>query len=194
MEAATQNTLSGEALKDVGSTAEDSKGLTGAAAVEAMAETKHPEKIAPETQQAALDWMISNEPAGGTDGNLHTVSINVGTDDEPNRIDWVLRPIEDKALRLIRKRANNTKEAKQTGVTDEFRVNLEIVAVCTVSPNLVEAATQIPGSNGDPIEALRIRFANRPGFITQLSGKVLSASGFDEDDVQDKAQVAAAGN
>jgi len=183
------DTLSGEPLKDLDGEVENA---TGSDAVKKMAETKKPERMDAGVQQSALDWFISAEPIGGKDGGVTSVRLNVGTEDEPQWIDWRLRPIELDTLRSIRKRAANTREARRTGSIDEFRVNLEIVAASTVEPDLYKAAEAM--GEGDPVETLRHRFYNRPGYITQLAGKVLTASGFDEDDVQDTTQVKAAGN
>lgn len=183
-------TLSGEPLRDLDSGEAD---ITDSGeAVKAVAEAKNPERLDASVQQSALDWFLSSEPIGGKGGDTTTVRLNVGTEDDPRWIEWKLRPIELDALRTIRKRAANTREARRTGNIDEFRVNLEIVAAATVEPNLAEAAEAM--GSGDPVETLRARFYNRPGYITQLAGKVLTASGFDEEDVQDTAQVAAAGN
>lgn len=182
-------TLSGEPLRDLD--ASEAPVTDSAGAVKAAAESKNPDRLDPATQQSALDWFLSSEPIGGKDGDITVVRLNVGSEDEPRWIEWKLRPIELDALRSIRKRAANTREARRTGNIDEFRVNLEIVAAATVEPNLAQAAEQM---GGDPVETLRARFYNRPGYITQLAGKVLTASGFDEEDVQDTTQVAAAGN
>lgn len=182
------STLSGEPLKDLDGPEVDKE---GAEAVKAVGNAKPAtaDKIDPATQQNALDWFISSDPIGG---DTSTVRLNVGTEDQPKWIEWKLRAIELDALRSIRKRAANTREARRTGNIDEFRVNLEIVAAATVEPDLNAAAEAL--QIGDPAEALRQRFYNRPGYITQLAGKVLTASGFDEEDVQDATQVAAAGN
>jgi hypothetical protein len=185
----TPKTLSGEPLRDLDTPADD---VEGAEAVKKTAESKNPEKLDPSVQQNALDWFLSSEPIGGKDGGLTTVRLNVGTEDDPRWIEWKLKAIELDSLRSIRKRAANTREARRTGAIDEFRVNLEIVAAATVEPNLIEAAEAM--GVGDPVEILRNRFFNRPGYITQLAGKVLTASGFDEEDVQDTTQVKAAGN
>jgi hypothetical protein len=193
---ATKNTdtLSGEPLKDLSGSSAPVDSAEGVEAVKTVAAAK-PAKandVDASTQQNALDWFISSEPIGGADGATTTVRLNVGTEGSPKWIDWKLRAIELDALRSIRKRAANTREARRTGNVDEFRVNLEIVAAATVEPDLRAAAEAL--QIGDPAEALRQRFYNRPGYITQLAGKVLTASGFDEEDVQDATQVAAAGN
>lgn len=184
------NTLSGEPLRDLDTGTVES--VEGADAVKQVAESKKPEKLDAAVQQSALDWFISSEPIGGKGGGVTSVRLNVGSEETPRWIEWKLRPIELDSLRSIRKRAANTREARRTGNIDEFRVNLEIVAAATVEPDL-RAAAEALGS-GDPVETLRQRFYNRPGYITQLAGKVLTASGFDEEDVQDTTQVAAAGN
>jgi hypothetical protein len=188
--AKTTDTLSGEPLKDLDGPATATE-QEGTEAVKAAASVKpgRADKLDTKTQQNALDWFISSEPIGG---DRSTVRLNVGTEEDPKWIDWELQAIELDALRSIRKRASNTREARRTGNIDEFRVNLEIVAAATVEPDLIEAAEAL--GIGDPVEALRQRFYNRPGYITQLAGKVLTASGFDEEDVQDATQVAAAGN
>ncbi len=187
MAPAEQSTLSGESLKDL----DREEPTTPAEAVKEVAEAKQPDRLPPAMQSSALDWFLSGEPVGGTTGNRATVRVNVGSEDDPKWIDWVLKPVSMDSLRAIRQRASSTREAKRTGNMDEFRMNLEIVAISTVDPPLGEVAA----ANGiDAIEALRERFGNSPGIITQLSGKVLGISGFDEDDVQDKVQVTAAGN
>jgi hypothetical protein len=185
-----KSTLSGEPLKAVSST--EATEVSGAEAVKVVAEASDPTRVPQSTQQSALDWFIGGEAMGGEDGDFAEVKINVGGEDKPKWIVWKLKPIELQQLRLIRKRAGNTRDAKRTGVIDEFQVNLEIVAVSTVEPSLSEAAKAMGGI--DPVDALRERFKSRPGYITQLAGKVLTASGFDEEDIQDSTQVAAAGN
>lgn len=187
--AKSADTLSGEPLKELDGAADSEKEGAEAVKAAAAAKGKSVEKLDPTTQQNALDWFISSEPIGG---ETTSVRLNVGTEDEPRWIEWKLRAIELDALRTIRKRAANSREARRTGNIDEFRVNLEIVAAATVEPDLKTAAEKL--GIADPAEALRQRFYNRPGYITQLAGKVLTASGFDEEDVQDAEQVAAAGN
>lgn len=191
-----KQTLSGEELKDLSGGEEQAEVASGAEAVKKAAETK-PDKIDAQTQQNALDWFIGEEPLGGEGGDRTAVRLNVGNEANPRWIDWVIQPIGLDALRSIRKRAANTREARRTGNVDEFRVNLEVVAAGTVEPDLNAAAQQLHAEGRgplDPVEALRLRFQERPGFITQLAGKVLTASGFDEEDVQDAVQVVAAGN
>jgi hypothetical protein len=194
--ATKKQTLSGEPLKDLGDD-QAAEVTEGAEAVKEAAEAKKPENIDQGVQQNALDWFIGSEPIGGEGGDLTTVRLNVGNEDNPKWIEWKLRPIELDQLRGIRKRAANTREARRTGNVDEFRVNLEIVVCATAEPDLAQAAEELHKQGRgplDPVEALRLRFHSRPGFITQLAGKILTASGFDEEDVQDATQVAAAGN
>lgn len=200
-EEATQNTLSGRELKDVGSGSEDLRdpAPSPTEAVKEMA-GPNPEKAHPLTQSAALDWFVGDEPTGPSADDFTTLVINVGGDtpDTERKIDWTIAPIQLDVLRTIRRRANSTREARKTGMTDEFQTNLEIVAVCTVDPKLSDAARvlyeQGKISSADRVEALHYRFGKRPGIITQLAGKILTVSGFDEDDVQDKLQMEAAGN
>lgn len=195
-------TLSGDELKDVGGGSASSTREAAETPVEAVKEmaSEDPKKAHPQTMSAALDWFVGDEPVGGTEGDFTTLQINVGGDtpESKREIDWVIAPIGLDALRKIRRRANNTREARRTGVTDEFQTNLEIVAVCTVDPKLTDAAATLyqTGKIGssDRVEALRYRFNSRPGIITQLAGKILTVSGFDEEDVQDKTQIDAAGN
>lgn len=192
----SSDTLSGEPLRDV-SDAAPSDDKTGADAVKAAAEAKDGKGLGEAVQQSALEWFVGSDPIGGADGDVTVVKLNVGSEDSPRWLEWTLRPIELDALRSIRKRAANTREARRTGAVDEFRVNLEVVAAATVSPDLREAARLLHEEGRgplDPVEVLRQRFHSRPGYITQLAGKVLTASGFDEEDVQDADQVAAAGN
>lgn len=198
METANSNTLSGEPLKDLGLDDDDpvEEITTGAEAIKAAAETKQPDKLTPQTQQSALDWFIGAEPIGGE--GIKVVKLNVGPEDSPSWIEWKLKAIELDTLRKIRQRSANTREARRSGNVDEFRVNLEIVAAGTVEPDLNKAAKLMADAQGSGVpsaaDVLRLRFHNRPGYITQLAGKVLTASGFDEEDVQDATQVQAAGN
>lgn len=193
------DTLSGKELRNAAGSAPeqpDAEERTEVGAVEHAAAAS-PELLRKdvEAQQKAMKWFLSSEPSAG-EVETKILKVNIGTDDKVDHIDWVIKAVPMDVMRRIRKQAQNTREAKKTGVVDEYRINLSVVAAGTVAPDISEATRQVSaaGGPGDPVEVLRIRFQRKPGYVAQISGEIMGLSGFDDEDVQESTAIEAAGN
>lgn len=134
---------------------------------------------------SALEWFLSEAPEdSGADQKV--IEINVGTDAEERWIKWTIRPVDSDSLRRIQK-ISAPRRGKEDVAAD--MVNLRVVVAGTVVPDLGTAARQM--DIADPAMAVRMRFAFKPGLVTQLAGKIMELSGFDDEDVR---EAAAAGN
>ena len=174
-------------LKDLTRPIEDSR--AGAAAVAAA---RDGQRLADAEKTSALDWFLNEEPKAMEEETL-TKELNFGTQDEPRWVSWTIKPVPMEVMRAIRKKAGNTRAARQTGEVDEYRVNLEIVVEGTVDPDLRSAARQLHEEGrgpADPVDALRAKFASKPGYITQLGAAIMTLSGFNDEDVRDAEKAA----
>lgn len=147
----------------------------GRAAVRAAAAGKVSEK----SENAAVEWFL-----GEDDPLTQTIEINVGTEDKQNWIPWEIKPVDLDVLRRIRK--SNTGRRGNEEI-DELRANIQITVAGTISPPLGEMAKQ--RGVAAPEEVVRLRFAQKPGLVTQISQKVLALSGYDDADLRDPGAV-----
>jgi hypothetical protein len=159
---------------------------TGSAAVKAAAQG---EKLRPQESASALDFFLqAREQDSGT--RTKALQLRVGE----GWFDWVIRPVDMDTMRSIRRRAMDTKQARRTGDVDENRVNLAMVVAGTVEPNLQAEAKEAHAKGvgpPDPAEILRMMLADKPGYIAQIAGEIMSLSGFDDEDVREAEQVEA---
>jgi hypothetical protein len=120
-------------------------------------------------------------------GEPKPLKLNVGTDDKPLFIRWVIQPVEDSDITKARESSQSGNRAQRRAgesTTDETLVARKIVAKGTVEPS-AKALTEATGliDVNDALYAYFKRFG-KTGLITQISGAILSISGWDEDDVQ----------
>lgn len=190
-----QGTLSGGEMRDAGGG--DPEEVVELPTPQEAVQNAARGKVGSADEQAqALQWFMAETPDAATT-EVKTKKLNFGTSTDPEWVTWKVRPIALDVLRSIRKKAAASREARRTGVTDEYVVNLNIVVAATVFPNLRQIAAAVAEAGkgpNDPVEVLRARFASKPGYITQLAGQILALSGFNEDDVQDADALEAAGN
>lgn len=140
---------------------------------------------------SAMEWFLSD------DADLsytHTIQINVGPPTKEIWVEWEIQAVDLDTLKRIRKSAQGgtkaeKRRAQQTGELDEVEANIRIVVEGTVAPDLKEIARNARLT--DPGEALRRKFRHKPGLLGQLSGEIMSISGYDDEDVR---EVDAAGN
>lgn len=154
--------------------------------------------LSAETVADATDWFLAEDPEEEV---IATFEINVGVAKE-KWVRWTVKAIDRDRIRDLRKSASGNRAARRAGgEPDEMEVNRRIAVDGTVSPNLADERLrtfQVPDGEGtrthnfiDPADALSYRFRHKPGLIDQIAAKVLSVSGYDDEDIR---EVAAAGN
>lgn len=132
----------------------------------------------------ALEWLLSADE----DSFTHVIEVNVGSPTKEKWINWEIRPVDLDTLRRIRKASQGgsraqQRRAQQTGEMDEVEVNLRIVVEGTVYPDLRSVANDL--RLVDPADALKRKFAHKPGLLGQISGEIMSISGYDDEDVRE---------
>lgn len=179
----------GAGLKDLGGGVVPPR--AGAAAVTA-ARDRGGKALTHGERTSALDWFLNEEPVAAEE-EVEEVELNFGTQDEPRWVPWTIKPVPMETMRAVRRKAANTRAARQTGEVDEYRVNLEIVVEGTVDPDVKFAAAQLAAEGrgpGDPVEAMRAKFQSKPGYVAQLAGKIMTLSGFNDEDVREAEKAA----
>jgi hypothetical protein len=80
------------------------------------------------------------------------------------------------------------RRAGQEPEIDASMLNLRMVALATIEPDLQHAAKVKGVAAADPLHGpvmlLRSKFARRPGLVDQIAGKIMLFSGYDEADVR----------
>jgi hypothetical protein len=155
------------------------------------AAAKDGEKLSDGEVINALDWFMSDD---SDESYTHEIQINVGPPNKEVWIAWEIKPVDLDTLKRIRKSAQGgTKSEKRrnaaSGELDEVEANIRIVVEGTVTPDLREIAAN--ARLVDPADVLRRKFRRKPGLLGQLSGEIMSISGYDDEDVR---EVDAAGN
>lgn len=125
------------------------------------------------------------------------LKLNLGTKQTPKYVEWHIVPIEDREITRIRNQARTqgTRAQRRRGEAevDESLVARRIVAKATVKPDLAVLGKRI--HMADPSDVIYAYFKKfgKTGLITQISGEVLSISGWDDDDIQEMEVEAAQG-
>lgn len=158
-----------------------SEDLEGADLIGAAAAKK---KLSQTETEDALAWFLSDEDQDFT----QEISLNVGSHTDPKWITWEIRPVDLDTLRRIRRQAQaavsrSNRRAGQVGEIDEVEANLRIVLEGTAKPDIVEIAKE--KGDVDPADTLKQRFRHKPGLIGQISGEIMSISGYDDEDVRE---------
>jgi Phage XkdN-like tail assembly chaperone protein, TAC len=157
---------------------------------------KDPNALTPEQTIEATDFLLDDDPEH-EEPLEDTIELNVGTPGKPVWMKWTIRAIAEDTLAQINRMgaaAANRQQRRQRGAqtTDTTMTNARIVAAGTVEPDLVAACRE--RGLADPAMLVRLRFRRKPGLLLQLSGEILSLSGFDDDDIRESKEVLAAGN
>lgn len=138
----------------------------------------------PEDLHDAMEWFLSSE-----DSNVRATKsfeVNVSADPtQPKFVRWTVQAIPRERIRQIRRQSRIVTRRGASDETNEAKANTLIAVEGTVHPDLAEIAGRL-GTN-DVAGVLDRRFAHKPGLIDIIAGEVLSASGYDEDDVRDVA-------
>jgi hypothetical protein len=174
--------------------APDDDDLTARDVVRQAAE--NPDELTPEQIVDAMDFLLDDDPANEQPLE-DTIELNVGTPARPVWMKWKIRAIAEDTLAQINRMgaAAANRQARRRGQQaqgDSTMTNARIVAAGTVEPDLVQACRE--RGIADPAILVRLQFKRKPGLLLQLSGEVLSLSGFDDADLRESKEVLAAGN
>ena len=131
------------------------------------------EKIQDTEIHDALEVFLAAE--GETAWEPKELKINVGSEDEPRFVKWVIGPIEDTEINKIReqspkKGANRAqRRAGMQGDVDESLVARRIVARATITPDMTGLARQL--HMADPSDAVYAYFRKfgKTGLISMIS-------------------------
>jgi hypothetical protein len=131
---------------------------------------------------SATEWFLTADDASFT----QEIKLNVGTPDKEQWIIWEIKPVDLDTLTKIRKEAAGQTKAQRRAVAagdmDEAEINIRICVAGTVSPDLRKIANDL--RMVDPGDALKARFQRKPGLLSQISGEIMSLSGYDDEDVR----------
>lgn len=163
------------------STPDGADDLQGADLISAAAAGK---ELSPKATEDALEWFLSAEEEDFT----QELKLNVGSPNAPKWIVWEIKTVDLDTLRRIRRQSTPSsrqqrRSGAQTGELDEVEANLRIVLEGTASPDIRAIAQQ--KGDVDPADTLKRRFRHKPGLIGQISGEIMSISGYDDDDVRE---------
>jgi hypothetical protein len=161
-----------------------------AAAVATAAETS-PQDLDPATAADATAWFLSDEVEENASA---TLPVNVAAAGAPERwVNFKISVVDRDRIRDLRRESTITKP-DGTEQIDEMEANLKIAVEGLLDPDIKgdPRMRQVRGQTFvDPGDALRARFAHKPGLIDQIAGRVVQISGYGENDVR---EVQAAGN
>lgn len=167
--------------------------LAGKPAVLAAA-TNPPEAIADSTAINATDWFLGAEANDDETVAWAWLPVNVAGPGKKERlVNFKIQVLDRDVIDQKRKEATRTK-ADGTSDMDGMEANLRIAIEGILEPNIKGDAKfrVVRGQEFmDPGDALRARFAHKPGVIDQIAGKILEISGYNNTDVK---EVKAAGN
>ena len=162
--------------------AEDGDRPTGEQAVRAAASGKVRD---PEVADAALDWLLSDEPEEEDDSLPLELNVGGTREGEQKWITWVIQPVDGEVIRRIRRQSSSGRAARRSGQQggDDDLANRRIVVAGTREPNVTHAAQQ--RDIADPATLIEAKFRRKPGLVQQLVVEILSLSGYDDDDVRE---------
>lgn len=164
--------------------------LAGRAAVDQAAD--HPDAISPQTAQSATDWFLN--PDDEESVAWATLPVNVAPAGKPERVvPFKIQVVDRDEIKRLRKEAT-FQRPDGTEEIDEMEANLRIAVEGLLEPNVKDddKLRVVRGQQYlDPGDALRARFAHKPGIIDQIAGKIVQISGYNSADVK---EVRAAGN
>lgn len=138
---------------------------------------------------AALDHFLATEQDAEEEIEPKALKLNVGTKEKPAWIRWVIVPVDDTEITRMRKNSQaGTRAQRRRGEAevDEALVSRKLVVRGTVEPDIGDLARTMD-SGPDPADAVHAYFKKfgKTGLITQISGEILSISGWDDEDVQE---------
>jgi hypothetical protein len=144
--------------------------------------------LQPEELVSATDYFLATAEDAEVKVEPKELKLNVGTKEKPAWVRWAIMPVEDTEITKIRKSAlvgTRAQRRKGDAEADEALVSRRLVVRGTVDPDPAELARTM--QLVDPADAVQRFFARygKTGLITQISGEILSISGWDDEDIQE---------
>lgn len=163
----------------------------GRAAVDEAA-SSDPKHLHPVTAKSATDWFLNPDEEESI--AWATLPINVApAGRKENIVNFKIQVVDRDEIKRMRKEATIQKPDGMEEI-DEMEANLRIAVEGLLDPDIKndEKLRNVRGEQYmDPGDALRARFAHKPGIIDQIAGKIVQISGYNSADVK---EVKAAGN
>lgn len=171
--------------------AEESNGGEPRSTKDVLRAAARGEKLTEEEIPSALDYYLASEEQTEAEPAIEPkeLKLNLGTKEKPEFVRWVVVPVEDTVITKFRRESQaGTRAQKRRGdaEVDEAVVARKIVERATIDPD-PRALAKAMDTGPDPKDAIYRFFARKgkTGMITQISGEVLSISGWDDEDVQE---------
>jgi hypothetical protein len=153
------------------------------AAIAKLAEK--PESTTDAERSVALDWFLNEDPQEAASDSVElNVGGPVGTGKE-RFVPFRIQVVDRERIRAIRKQSETgTGDEREV---DEMEANLRIAVEGLLDPDLKVPENRVVRGQKymDPADALKARFAHKPGLIDQLAGKIVNLSGYDDKDVRE---------
>lgn len=184
----------------------------GRAAVETVAEAEPDEagKVVLSHRDAAdaTEWLLASfrDEVGL---QTHTLRLNVGSLGTPKWLEWQVSAVEREVIDRLRDETlpsqNRAMRRQGAALTEkerqeaQWKLDVKLVVAGTIKPNIREALVQTAPGPGLPHLAspelfVEQAFRRNSGLVSQIAGAILTLSGYDEDNVSDVIEGAAAGN
>lgn len=176
---------------------DDGKPKTGREAVDRVADVDLDDKdspgVHPDTASAATEWFLT--PNFEEEVAKAIVPLNLAPAGQPEKVvDFTVQVLDRDRIRDIRRESEFT-NASGIREVDEMEANLRMAVESLIDPPIKSGSEEFRTVAGqyfpDPADALRARFAYKPGLIDQIAAKVVEISGYSAGDVK---EVKAAGN
>jgi hypothetical protein len=171
--------------------AEESNGGEPRSTKDVLRAAARGEQVTEQEIPSALDYYLASEEQAEAEPAIEPkeLKLNLGTKEKPEFVRWVVVPVEDTVITKFRRESQaGTRAQKRRGdaEVDEAVVARKIVERATIDPDPRELAKAMD-TGPDPKDAIYRFFARKgkTGMITQISGEVLSISGWDDEDVQE---------
>lgn len=140
--------------------------------------------ISAEDAASATEWFLAEDP-----GEISTRAFELNVAPPGER--WVtfkVCAIDRRTLSRIRRSATPRGAAANTAQVDDMKINLQIAVAGLVEPSQPTLTSIKPPNQErpfvDPADGLAYRLRHKPGLIDQIAAEVLSASGYDDEDVR----------
>jgi hypothetical protein len=158
---------------------------------EAVKKAAKGRKLDEHEAQDALEWFLAREGDANSAPEPKRMKLNLGSRENPQPVWWVIGPVEDVRINAIRDAARKggnrrqRRRSQEEQEVDEMLVARRIVVEATIEPDLGQLAKRM--DLVDPADALHAFFAKagKTGLITQISGEVLTLSGWDDEDIEE---------